>query len=289
MSKSIRNKIRPFPRVAVYPTGWGGNLTFAQIMEDCSPLAATLMRKRHVDNKDIPDALQRGFMVFWERLANDPQMLAKESKYAVAFMVESNCHLNYWKRHKRHLSLDGLERDDTDHPDEWLITGLEANRSERWAAWATAVDMRLDIERAFAQLVETYTMLAEPESTRLLIALYYLTTQVELRDAALIANVNHHYLLSNYVSIVRKDVKRVFGELYRPGMRWIEKYKRGHQDPALLVLERYADNPRMTYAIRSLLEEQPTTEARLSCPWPNYNRFRQRAKEALLKAYNCSA
>lgn len=78
-------------------------------MEDCSPLAATLMRKRHIDNKDIPDALQRGFMVFWERLVKDPQMLAEESKYAVAFMVEANCHQNYWKRHSRHISLDGLE------------------------------------------------------------------------------------------------------------------------------------------------------------------------------------
>ena len=285
----IRFNIRPFPRIAVYPTGWGGSLTFAQIMDDCSPLAVTLMRKRHIDNKDIPDALQRGFMVFWERLVKDPEMLAEESKYAVAFMVEANCHQNYWKRHSRHISLDGLESNDTDHPDEWMLTGFEANRTEQWAAWATAVDMRLDIERAFAQLVETYMMLADPESTRLLIALYYLTTQVELKDAALIANINHHYLLDSYVSIVRKDVQRVFGELYRPGMRWIEKYKRGHQEPALLVLERYADNPRMTYAIRSLLEEKSTTEARLSCPWPNYNRFRQRAKEALLKIYNCSA
>ena len=48
----FRFNIRPFPRIAVYTTGWGGDLTFAQIMEDCSPLASTLMRKRHIDNKD---------------------------------------------------------------------------------------------------------------------------------------------------------------------------------------------------------------------------------------------
>jgi len=27
-------QIRPFPREAVYPTGWGGDRTFAQIMDD---------------------------------------------------------------------------------------------------------------------------------------------------------------------------------------------------------------------------------------------------------------
>ncbi|MCA9886025.1 MAG: hypothetical protein KC708_23785 [Anaerolineae bacterium] len=52
----FRFNIHPFPRIAVYPTGWGDDLTFAEIMEDCSFLAATLMRKRHIDNKDIPDA-----------------------------------------------------------------------------------------------------------------------------------------------------------------------------------------------------------------------------------------
>jgi hypothetical protein len=128
----------------------------------------------------------------------------------------------------------------------------------------------------------------EPKATRYLISLYYLTTQVQLKDAALIAGLNHHTLLDHYVSVVRKATLEEFGELYRPGMRWIEKYQRGHLEPALRVLERYADNPRMTYAIHALLEEKSATEARVNCPWPNSNRFRQRAKEALLKAYNCT-
>ena len=285
----IRSQIKPFSGPPTYITGWDGYRTFAQIMSDCSPLAAAVMRERGVDYVDIPDALQRGFMVFYEKLIADPDLLDGQTRYAVAFPVSSNCHMNYWQRHRRHTSLDGMTANGADDPDEWLLTGLEANRTERWASWATATDMRLDVERAFANLVELFSNMEEPKAFRMLVALYYLTTNVQLKDAALIAGINHHYLLDHYVSAVRKEVKREFGELYTPGMRWIEKYQRGHQEPALQVLERYTDNPRMTYAIHSLLEEKSTTEARINCPWPNSNRFRQRAKQALMKAYNCSA
>lgn len=285
-----RFDIRPFPRVATYPTGWAGRRTFQQIMDDCTPLAAKLIRKHGVAFQDFPDALQRGFMVVWERLVNDTQMFADVDKFVVARIVDANCGLNYMRRHERHLSLDALEGVITkDHPDEWMITGLEANRSERWAAWATAADMRIDIERIFARLVAKYEAQPEPHRFRYLVALYYVTTQVKLEDAALIAGINHHYLLDDYASIVRKDVQQAFGEMYRPGSRWIDKFKRGHQTPALLVLEKYQANPRMIYAIRSLLEEQHPTEARIQCPWANNNQYRARANKALMKAYGCTA
>ncbi len=286
----IRCQIKPFPPVAVYPTGWAGNLIFAQIMTDCTPLAASLIRKHNIAFQDIPDALQRGFMVVWERLVQNSKLFANEDKYTVARIVEANCGANYWRRHERHLSLDALEGTITeDHPDEWMITGLEANRSECWAAWATATDMQIDIESILAQLVIKYETQPEPYSSRFLVALYYVTTQVKLEDAALIAGINHHYLLDDYVSVVRKDVQETFGELYRPGTRWIEKFKRGHQKPAFGILEKYQSNPRMIYAIRSLLDDQLPSEARIQCPWPNNNQYRARAHKALMKAYGCSA
>ena len=33
----IRSQIRPFPRVATYPTGWAGQRTFEQIYDDLIP------------------------------------------------------------------------------------------------------------------------------------------------------------------------------------------------------------------------------------------------------------
>src|SRR5690606_25255024 len=125
-----RFDIRPFPRVATYPTGWAGRRTFEQIMQDCTPLAAFLIRKHGVAFQNFPDAWQRGFMVVWERLVKDTRMFAHADKFVVARMVDANCGLNYLRRHERHLSLDTLEGSVTkDHPDEWMITGMESNRS----------------------------------------------------------------------------------------------------------------------------------------------------------------
>lgn len=41
---SIKDKIRPFPRVATYPTGWAGQRTFEQIYEDLIPSFNRLLR-----------------------------------------------------------------------------------------------------------------------------------------------------------------------------------------------------------------------------------------------------
>lgn len=170
-----------------------------------------------------------------------------------------------------------------------MLTGLEAERSEIWAAWATAADLRIDLERIFARLTAEYEALPEPHRLRFFVALYYVTTQVKLEDAALVAGINFHYLLDSYVSIVRRHVEAAFGELYQPGTRWLDKFKRGHQAPALRLLAQYADNPRMTYAIRSLLDEQHPTDARRACPWPNNNQYRARAQKILMRMYGCSA
>ena len=86
---------------------------------------------------------------FTKNLMANPNMLEGQSKFAVVDPVCNNCQMNYWSRHRRHLSYDALDNDVTDHPDEWLVTGLEATGNERWAAWATATDARLDIHPSY--------------------------------------------------------------------------------------------------------------------------------------------
>jgi hypothetical protein len=66
-------------------------------MEECTSLAATLIRKYGIALQDFPDALQRGFMVVWERLAKNNQMFTYVAKYVVARIVEANCGANYWR------------------------------------------------------------------------------------------------------------------------------------------------------------------------------------------------
>jgi len=70
--------IRPFPRVATYPTLWGGEMSFKQISEDISPRAANMLIYQYrVWPQDMPDCLQNGLMYIWQQLVEDREFLAK--------------------------------------------------------------------------------------------------------------------------------------------------------------------------------------------------------------------
>ncbi len=283
----IRSQIRPLSQVQTYQTGWGGYMTFAQIIESLTPLSVSLLcRWEHAYFNEIPDALQRGFMVLWERLVRNNNLLMHLDKYKAATIVSNNCGMGIEKRQKGwQCSFEELTTNSNGaNTDEWFVTGLEHHRSEVWAAWASGTDMRIDIEHIMNNLATDYLRRPAPHGDRYLIALYYITTQVTLEDAAQIAGINHHYLLDNYANGVKQDVMKAFGDIYRPGIRWIEKFKRGNIIPAQKVLNKYQHNPNMVAAIHSLLEEQS------SQPSPSVKAYhRMRARRALEQAYHCAA
>jgi hypothetical protein len=82
--------IRPFPRVATYPTSWNGEMTFEQISEDIRPRAARmLLRQYRVWPQDMPDCLQNGLMYIWQQLVEDHEFLAKMTVRDAAIVI---CH-----------------------------------------------------------------------------------------------------------------------------------------------------------------------------------------------------
>lgn len=283
----IRSQIRPFSSRASYPTGWAGNLTFAQIRDGCIPIATRLMKRYAMHSQDIPDALQRGFMVLWERLVDDPEHLADKELFDTACIVHSNCGKHYWDRHNRHINFEDMRLgQERDHPDEWLISGLEQGREERWAAWATAIDRRVDLEATLATLCQRYEGLPEPESRRHLVALYYLTTEITLKDAGLIVGLTYKYFAETYAKPVRADLTEAFAFLHdeRP-VPWTVKLERGHTEPAERVMARYTNQPHMRYALQTVLDGLTPQEARENSPYPHVRQLRHRARKALETAY----
>jgi hypothetical protein len=65
---------------------------------------------------------------------------------------------------------------------------------------------------------------------------------VRINPVALSTRLPAH-LIYCYVSIVRRHVEAAFGEVYQPGTRWLDKFKRGHQAPALRLLAQYQEIP----------------------------------------------
>ena len=76
-------------------------------------------------------------------------------------------------------SLDALTSDDWHNTVDEQIDSLQHQHGERWAGWATEIDIRVDIERVMCLLAEKYT-----DSPKHLVALYFITTQVSRVDAA---------------------------------------------------------------------------------------------------------
>jgi hypothetical protein len=68
----IRSQIRPFPRIATYPTSWNGEMTFEQIRDSLTPNINRLMRYYRYVEVDIPDMMVHGFMRLWEKLVEQP-------------------------------------------------------------------------------------------------------------------------------------------------------------------------------------------------------------------------
>ena len=158
MSSEFSSQIKPYPRTAVYPTSWAGGMTFQQIYDDLAHYASNVMKHFGILPHEIPDCLQIGFMVLWETLSAQRDFLAQKTRRQAVFFVLARCKISSMRcGENRYDSLDALISDDWHNTsDEHAITGLEADRDERWAAWATDVDIRIDVEQNMRKLAAKY-------------------------------------------------------------------------------------------------------------------------------------
>ncbi|MBK8030080.1 MAG: nuclear transport factor 2 family protein [Chloroflexi bacterium] len=272
MTSDFSSQIRPYPRTPVYATTWAGMQTFEQIYDNLAYYASNVMKNFGVRPHELPDCLQIGFMVLWETLTQQPDFLAQKTRRQACFCSGALQDFEYALRGRAYDRLDELITDDWhDTVDELAITGLEANRDERWAAWATDVDLRVDIERIMCKLAEKYA-----DSFKHLVALYFITTQVSRADAAKIVGPEPFRWYKSCVLPLLAEVQFEFAQVFREGhcndlagelmlsakgskcggftapyREWREKYQQGNVAPADKLLERYAQTPFLVQALRA--------------------------------------
>ena len=188
--------VKLYPRVVVYPTGWAGDLTFQQIYDDLAHYASNVMKNFGVFEDELPDCLQIGFMALWETLVEQREFLAEKTRKQTVFFILARCKISTIRyQANQYDSLAALTSDDWHNTaDEHVIDGMQYQRGERWAGWATEIDMRIDIERVMHKLATKYA-----DSLRHLAALYYITTQVSRKDAASIAGMTTANWYQTYV------------------------------------------------------------------------------------------
>ncbi len=307
MNSSIHAQIRPFNRTATYPTSWAGSQSYNEIYDNLAHYASNLMKRFGFRPHEIPDCLQIGFTVLWETLVQQRDFLHDKTRRQAVFFVLARCKISSMRyRQDRCDSLDALTTEDWHSTaDEHAITGLEADRDERWAAWATDIDTRLDVEQIMHKLAAKYE-----HSFRHLIALYAVTTQITRKDAAALAGITPWNWHKTYVEPMLREVRYEFAQVFlehhryaqpvahtveRPGVgrfteraeHWRDEYQRGNTAPAEALLQKYANTVCISAAIRARLDGKSYRQAALDNGRKpqTFSQYMKRASRLLAAAY----
>jgi hypothetical protein len=250
---AVRSQIRPFSCEAKYATGWAGWITFDALIEDLSPILATVLYRYNGEYAQyIPDAIQIGLMRIWERLVENPSLLALDSRVRAAFKILSICkHTTYNKQRRKYVDFPGTEDNET----EYTLLGYEKapewwNATEHWASWAAKADQQMDIATAINIIAEEYA-----DDIKGLVALYCLTTQVNANAA-----IEAHGLGHSMVYIRMAEIKQKLQNLltdYAPiqPKTWEERYHEGEIAPLEQIRQRYHDTPLALKAIDTLITD----------------------------------
>lgn len=307
----IRSQIRPFPQVATYPTSWAGPQTFREIYDNLAHYASNVMKAKGIHRTNyLPDCLQHGFMALWLELVEDTNFLARKDRRQAVFFILARCRISSLRYYDdKYDSLEELTSYDWHNTwDEHTITGLTNptawwNSIERWATWATDLDIRLDVERIMHKLAEKYT-----NHFRALIALYAVTTQVSTKDAAAIAGVTPWNFLNNYCKPMLEEVQyelaQVFliehdyalperavtvggGQYQSPYPEWREQYHAGYTSPADALLEQYRHTVCVAGAIRAQIDGKTYRQAAIDLGKnpKTFPKYMKRAARMLVAAY----
>lgn len=291
-----------------YQTSWADRQTFEQLYADLVDYASNVMKRNGFRPHEIPDSLQNGFMALLETLAAQPAFLATKTRRQAVFFILARSKISSMRDQEgKYDSLDALISDDWHNTaDEHLIDGAQYQRGERWAGWATEIDMRVDIERIMHKLANKYM-----PSLKHMVALYYLTTQVGKEAAANIATSDVWRWYHRYGLYVQQELQYEFAEVflenhsypppepfeipvehpnhgrYTSPYRWREQYKQGNTAPAETLLAQYQHTKCISAALRAQMEGKSYKQAALDLGHnpKTFPRYMKRAARMLESAY----
>lgn len=283
--------VKPFGRKAVYATAWAGSLTFEEIEAQLRPLAAhMLLRQYRVWAQDVDDCLQNGLMALWEELVAHPAFLESMTKVEAAILICRRSKCSAIK--KCGLRYDSIEdifaNSSLKNADERSITGLEREKvsGEPYAAWATLLDLHMDLEQAILTVYESVK-----DNHADLLALYIATTEVMCKDVAHILERTGEETLRRRSLVIRDQLRALLADHGKVTTCWRDKFQNGEVTPAQKVLAEYANSPMMAQAIQSLLDGRTGRKASKDYGYNvnTFDNYRKKANKRLAVAYSSIA
>ncbi len=233
-TQQLSPEVQPEPQ---FVTQWRGNATLEDILTDTNVknVAFAKMRSLGYTDQDAEDCFQLGSLNLWKKLEEEPTLLCdKRAAWVGVWIALSGSRRALWKHRARCVPLDGAYH-------------YGADRPERWAAFATRVDERIDFELLLNALAQRYD--GDPLK---LFALYSLITSVKTKDVTSVAGVQ-----KNQMTEARNAVKADMHELLegkaeneRCDELWTDQLQRGENlECVTRVAERVMDNQRLLLAL----------------------------------------
>ncbi len=215
-------------------------------------------------------------MALWETLTQQRDFLTEKTRRQAVFFILARSKISTMQYQAgMYVSFEALISDHWHKTADEQIDGMQHRRGERWAGWATEIDMRIDIERIMHKLATKYS-----DSLRHLAALYYITMQVSRKDAASIAGMTPWNWYNSVVLPVLVEVRYEFAQVFieqhdypapqptferadkssctgrfiSPYRAWRDQYLAGHTAPAEALLDQYRHTPCLSLALQAQID-----------------------------------
>lgn len=288
----IRQLIKPFRHERLFPTGWAGAMSFAELYDDLTPNLTRLLRYYRRPSSYLPDIIQEGFMRFWWNLCGEPDMLAQQDKGGALRLLLNQTRIpDFVRKSTQHeIYIEELALSSND-PDDFIIEGYEGRHYKEHSEFSRAVDIRLDFEQVIQEMAEKYQ-----DQHAHLIALYYITTSVSPDDAAELAGrggTKKCWWLTDIVKPIREELAEKLSIFVPTKQNWKTKFFSGDETPFWQLVDKLkaGEAYHMVEVIcgLSLHENCKSMAERLDLPIYMVHMYRRMAHEELRKAYRCSA
>ena len=232
-----------------YPTRWGGPLTLEQIITDSVLRRAAFAKTASLglDAEDQADCVQQGFIRLWQKLRDDPHLLADKGPVWVGLYVAYGGDPKQFHRHKMQQRTFCLSGAKALAMDDYAGLRRPARTNPPHAPWTQVIDETLDVERFLKTMTQYYA--DQPQKQ---IALQAVVGAISAKEAARHLGLHEKNFAASIGHQVRQEVQAHLPDSLKAAQpeAWQVKLARGEGvDHITQIAQEVMHHPRLLLAL----------------------------------------
>ena len=212
--------------VDTYRTGWGGHLNLEQIINDSVVRRAAFAKagRLGLQDEDREDCVQQGFIRLWQKLRDDPNLLADKGPVWAGIYVAYSGNAKQFHRYntRRQRFTDPTEGEQAG--DEYGRLGRSTRSQATHAPWTAEVDETLDVNRFLNAMTQHYA-----DNPRKRVTLAAITGAISSKEAARQLGLHEKNFAASLGQQVRQEVQALLPDTLKDTQpeSWEAKLARG--------------------------------------------------------------